>query len=119
MPIFQEALLLHYLDDMDSKMECMRALIEKEPKTEGYFTAYSAPLERVALRKARYLESNPTAVAPVADADNAFAEPDLPELVSTLPGRSPAPAPPNLKSTPPANSIFGAKLQQALHDERK
>src|ERR1017187_2388664 len=28
LPQFPEALLLHYLDDMDSKMECMRALIE-------------------------------------------------------------------------------------------
>ena len=58
-PIFPEALLLHYLDDMDSKMECMRALIEKDPQAEGYFTAYSPPLERVALRKSRYLESKP------------------------------------------------------------
>jgi 3'-5' exoribonuclease len=122
-PIFQEALLLHYIDDMDSKMECMRALIEKEPKPEGYFTAYSAPLERVALRKARYLESNPAAGAPAADADSGCGELDSPELVSALPGR---PAPPNLKPAPPdprsapaANSIFGAKLQQALHDERK
>ena len=36
-PIFPEALLLHYLDDMDSKMECMRVLIDKEPQAEGLF----------------------------------------------------------------------------------
>ena len=58
LPIFPEALLLHYLDDMDSKMECMRALIEKDPQAEGYFTAYSPALARVALRKARYLDAN-------------------------------------------------------------
>src|ERR1700749_2012132 len=58
-PVFPEALLLHYLDDMDSKMECMRALIDKDPQAEGYFSGYSATLGRVALRKTRYLELNP------------------------------------------------------------
>jgi 3'-5' exoribonuclease len=117
-PIFQEALLLHYIDDMDSKMECMRALIEKEPRAEGYFTAYSSPLERVALRKARYLESNPAAGAPETSPVNGAANSHEP--VSTFSGRSPVPAPPNPKpAAPAANSIFGAKLEQALHDERK
>ena len=37
-PLFPEALLLHYLDDMDSKMECMRALIENDRQVEGCFT---------------------------------------------------------------------------------
>ena len=54
-PIFPEALLLHYIDDMDSKMECMRALIEKDPQAEGFFTGYSSSLESIALRKSRYL----------------------------------------------------------------
>ena len=45
LPIFPEALLLHYLDDMDSKMECMRALIDKDPQAEGYFTSYSPALD--------------------------------------------------------------------------
>ena len=29
-PQFPEALLLHYLDDMDSKMECMRDMLAKD-----------------------------------------------------------------------------------------
>jgi len=33
-PQFPEALLLHYLDDMDSKMECMRALIENDRQAD-------------------------------------------------------------------------------------
>ena len=37
-PQFPEALLLHYLDDLDSKMECMRALIENDRQVEGCFT---------------------------------------------------------------------------------
>jgi len=54
-PLFPEALLLHYLDDMDSKMECMRATVEKGAQAEGLFTAWSSSLERVVLRKERYL----------------------------------------------------------------
>jgi 3'-5' exoribonuclease len=54
-PLFPEALLLHYLDDMDSKMECMRAMAEKGAQAEGLFTAWSSSLERVVLRKERYL----------------------------------------------------------------
>jgi len=78
-PLFPEALLLHYLDDMDSKMECMRAMAEKGAQAEGLFTAWSPSLERVVLRKERYLakcaESAATAASvPVA----AVAEPSPP-----------------------------------------
>lgn len=58
-PQFPEALLLHYLDDMDSKMECMRELIESDRQVEGCFTTFHNALGRVALKKARYL--NPPA----------------------------------------------------------
>ena len=58
LPVFPEALLLHYLDDMDSKMECMRALIENDRQVEGCFTAYSSALERTALKKERYLNGS-------------------------------------------------------------
>jgi 3'-5' exoribonuclease len=79
-PIFPEALLLHYLDDMDSKMECMRVQIDRDPQAEGYFSAYSPSLGRVALRKTRYLESDPAAGA----------EPVVlnPELISDTYGNS-------------------------------
>jgi len=77
LPQFPEALLLHYLDDLDSKMECMRALIENDHQVEGSFTGWSAPLERAALKKDRYLngkrpgpEGTPEAVQP--EPDSAF-----------------------------------------------
>jgi 3'-5' exoribonuclease len=54
-PQFPEALLLHYLDDLDSKMECMRALVEHDRQLEGCFTSYSSALERTALKMDRYL----------------------------------------------------------------
>jgi 3'-5' exoribonuclease len=61
-PQFPEALLLHYLDDMDSKMECMRALIESDRQVEGCFTAYNTALERSVLKKDLFL--NPPEPSP-------------------------------------------------------
>jgi 3'-5' exoribonuclease len=101
-PVFPEALLLHYLDDMDSKMECMRALIEKDPQAEGLFTGYSQSLERVALRKSRYLTgSEPTST-----------------IATTLPGSAAVLPQPESQPAPMPGSLFGARLLQALNDER-
>src|SRR5436190_14511281 len=44
-PAFPEALLLHYLDDLDSKMEAMRAQIENDRQVEGCFTSYNPALD--------------------------------------------------------------------------
>jgi 3'-5' exoribonuclease len=127
LPIFPEALLLHYLDDMDSKMENMRALIDKDPQSEGYFSAYSPALGRVALRKTRYLEANPAGSKPDAAPDissngnhpNNIHSSTASNLTSNTAapihnGSSPTPAPKSAPA-PVTSSIFGAKLQQALH----
>ncbi|HUB80273.1 MAG TPA: HD domain-containing protein [Bryobacteraceae bacterium] len=58
-PQFPEALMLHYLDDMDSKLECMRSVIETDRQVEGCFTAYNVALERAVLKKDLFL--NPPA----------------------------------------------------------
>ena len=49
LPMFREALLLHYLDDLDSKMAAVRASLASD-KGEGNWTAYSGALERRFLR---------------------------------------------------------------------
>jgi len=54
MPMFPEALMLHYLDDLDSKMESMRAQFDREP--EAVWTGYNASLERPLLNSRKYLE---------------------------------------------------------------
>jgi 3'-5' exoribonuclease len=56
MPMFPEALMLHYLDDLDSKMESMRAHFEREPGSD--WTSYNASLERPLLNTRKYLESS-------------------------------------------------------------
>lgn len=101
LPQFPEALLLHYLDDMDSKMECMRRLLEKDRLAEGVFTAYSAPLERTVLKKDRFLgevPAPPPAQPPQAPAS--AAQPAAPPLFAA--------------AAPKAGSVFGDKLMQAL-----
>ena len=114
-PVFPEALLLHYLDDLDSKMECMRALIEKDPLSETNFTPYSTTLERVALRKHRYLSAKPVShpSGPASTSSSRSAD-DFDSVPHTLTEAARRPE--------PANSLFGAKLQQALqpalHTER-
>jgi len=105
LPIFPEALVLHYLDDLDSKVECMRVLVAKEPLAEGLFTGYSSSLERVALRKERYW--NPEGQAACPALETVPAEPAMAE-------RSPVMAP-ELTMHPP--SLFGSKLQTALSEK--
>ena len=63
-PLFAEALLLHHLDNMDSKMEALRAALERDQANPGEWTAYNHALERPLLNKDRYLSSAPAAKAP-------------------------------------------------------
>lgn len=89
-PMFPEALLLHFLDDLDAKMGCMQSLINRDNLVEGEWTSFSAPLERSVLKMDRYLEDS----EPVPEPD-------------------PAPAP--ARSSPPKRTtVFGEKLLSAL-----
>jgi 3'-5' exoribonuclease len=54
MPMFPEALMLHYLDDLDSKIESMRAHFQREPEAE--WTTYNPSLERPLLNSRKFLE---------------------------------------------------------------
>lgn len=54
LPMFREALMLHYLDDLDSKMAAIRNALESDQGEENW-TAYSGALERRILRTERYL----------------------------------------------------------------
>jgi len=56
LPMFPEALMLHYLDDLDSKMESMRAQFERESELETPWTSYNASLARPLLNSRKFLE---------------------------------------------------------------
>ena len=53
--MFPEALMLHYLDDLDSKMEAMRAQFERGGESEGAWTGYNPSLGRPLLNTAKFL----------------------------------------------------------------
>lgn len=55
LPMFPEALMLHYLDDLDSKMEAMRAHFEREAEVESEWTGYNGALERPLLNPKKFL----------------------------------------------------------------
>jgi 3'-5' exoribonuclease len=55
LPMFPEALLLHYMDDLDSKMESMRAHFEREMDPDNPWTGYNPSLGRPLLNSAKFL----------------------------------------------------------------
>ena len=55
LPMFPEALMLHYLDDLDSKMESMRAQFEREANNGDAWTGYNPSLARPLLNSAKFL----------------------------------------------------------------
>ncbi len=57
LPMFPEALMLHYLDDLDSKMESMRAQFEREGEIESAWASYNPSLGRPLLNTQKFLET--------------------------------------------------------------
>jgi len=64
LPMFPEALMLHYLDDLDSKMEAMRAHFERGLDSDGGWTGYNASLGRPLLNSAKFLQKKPVEKEP-------------------------------------------------------
>ena len=55
LPMFPEALMLHCLDDLDSKMESMRAQLERDADLDSAWTNYNQSLARPLLNTRKYL----------------------------------------------------------------
>jgi len=92
LPQFPEALLLHYLDDLDSKMEAMRAQFERDSTLDGPWTSYNASLGRPLLSTEKFLAPKKPAAEegteePVSDHHESRSESKEP--ASTLPGLVP------------------------------
>jgi 3'-5' exoribonuclease len=94
LPMFPEALLFHYLDDLDSKLESMRATIRNDQNIGGEWTSFNPALERPLLKKDRFL-----------------AGPERPG--PKTPPSSAAPPAAKAESRPTA---FGELLQSALNE---
>jgi 3'-5' exoribonuclease len=82
LPMFAEALMLHYLDDLDSKLESMRAHFERDSGTEGW-TGYNPSLGRPLLNARKFLEHTPQSAT---SASVESAEDLGPAEAQTLPG---------------------------------
>ena len=92
-PMFAEAMLLHHLDNLDSKMETVRGALDRDKQIEGNWSGWVNSLERLLLKKDRFL--NPPQIAPKA------AEPAKIEAKPAVRVQQPG-------------SIFGDKLLGAL-----
>src|ERR1700719_2804018 len=73
LPMFPEALMLHYLDDLDSKMEAMRAHFEREAELEGPWTSYNASLGRPLLDSKKFMQGEKASAEKAAVEDPAAA----------------------------------------------
>jgi len=96
-PLFAEALLLHMLDNIESKMENIRASVEHDQQLDGVWTAFNYPLERPILKKKLFLEATDQAPAETREPSRSQ------EKAST--------------GAEPQSSLFGSKLQDALRKE--
>ncbi len=89
LPMFREAVLLHFLDDLDSKMEAMRAHFEREAEVEGPWTSYNASLGRPLLDSRKFMQGEKAQAAPSADDSGARpatpAEPEHPTSAAPAP----------------------------------
>jgi 3'-5' exoribonuclease len=96
-PMFLEAMLLHQIDNLDSKMEAMRAHVAKDRQATGVWTGYNPALERIVLKKERYLIE--------------------PEQQAAAAAGAPLPTAAALIAKVQPTSAFAAKLQGALKSE--
>src|SRR5271165_4103821 len=117
LPMFQEALMLHYLDDLDSKMESMRAQFQREAELDSAWTTYNPSLARPLLNTKKFLEkglAEAQTVEPAkpetADAANSAEEP---AAVADEPSDRTASA--TVKDPVPASPLAALELKFASH----
>jgi 3'-5' exoribonuclease len=99
-PIFAEALLIHHLDNLDSKMNALECALKRDQQVDGEFTGWVSSLERVLMKKDKYLAGSNS-------------KPRLGPVAETIPAPDDFAAPePTAPS--PMNSLLAEKLQAVL-----
>jgi 3'-5' exoribonuclease len=89
--MFPEALMLHYLDDLDSKMEAMRAHFQREAELEGPWTSYNASLGRPLLDSRKFLQTEKTGAAKSTVPDSGAPTAATERPASAAPAAAPVP----------------------------
>jgi 3'-5' exoribonuclease len=114
-PLFPEAMLLHHLDNLDSKMECMRNMVARDRLATGDWTSYSSSLDRAVLKKIKFLDGDGPKAPVVHEPPIVEISERQPEPVAVVHAPSPAGPPPAVREKPVTVSVFAEKLQQAWH----
>jgi len=120
LPMFPEALMLHYLDDLDSKMESMRAQFEREAELDSPWTSYNPSLGRPLLNTKKFLEKGLAAsrmVEPLKPAVVAAAMAASAGEATAAPGDEQSDASPgdSLADAPPASPLEALERKFASH----
>lgn len=118
-PVFLEALLFHHLDNLDSKMEAMRVCVERDKQVDNEFTGWNSALERVVLKKEKFLSGPAPEVA--ASEVRPQSPPEPIEKAPPQPGTAPVPQAPAVIAAPrlAVSTLFGDKLKAVLSDSNK
>lgn len=132
LPAFPEALLLHHLDNLDSKMEAMRMALSRD-RVDGEFTGWISALERIVLRKEKFLLDSEILRIP----ETPISEPQRAEIAerAQVVQQTPPPVPPRTPgqplvtaenqqgqatdgSKPAPMTLFGEKLHAVLQSRK-
>jgi 3'-5' exoribonuclease len=132
-PAFPEALLLHHLDNLDSKMEAMRVAISRD-RIESEFTGWITALERIVLKKDRFLgdlDGAPRAETPQPELKLKTVEvedftlqqskesnPEPPVAGQPLPQSNDEQLPARDEHKPAVATLFGEKLKAVLQPRK-
>jgi 3'-5' exoribonuclease len=92
-PLFAEAVLLHHLDNLDSKMEAVRSAVEKDRSSTSEWTPFVYALDRQLLDKGKFLS-----------------EPDAPAVRGAAPAAKSA-------ARKPQPTLFGEQLMGAMQED--
>jgi 3'-5' exoribonuclease len=115
LPMFPEALMLHYLDDLDSKMESMRAQFEREADFDSPWTSYNPSLARPLLNTKKFLEKGLAASREVESEKPAEATHAEPTGNADVGAQAESAAPPLLEKEPELSPLEALERKFASH----
>ena len=112
LPMFPEALMLHYLDDLDSKMESMRAQFAREAELDSAWTSYNPSLGRPLLNTKKFLAKGLAASRTVEPVENVSAASSAEEATAGAAGDDPPDKPANAAAEDPTPGSPLAALER-------